>query len=105
MYGAIIFSSLPALRQLCTHVQTFRTLKPSSGSSGSGPSIGSTLKSRSRKRSVPNINLVMENESQRALREHENGVRRTTDVYVELEDMENGAAEQHAAKASGGCKE
>lgn len=92
MYGAIIFASIPALRQLYAHVYEFKTLGRSSASwtphSGGSSNFNSYF--RSRKRSMPNVTAVTRHDSHAApLKSDPPGaITRTTDVYIELEDAD-----------------
>ncbi|KAL9088128.1 MAG: hypothetical protein Q9159_003246 [Coniocarpon cinnabarinum] len=93
MYCAIIFASLPALRQLFTHWQTYGTFLPATGEPSYGYSQGSRVHTKGA--STPNtLNDYGSNTVSRTgigaknFQRHEVG--RQTDVYVELNDLEGG---------------
>lgn len=92
MNGAVIFASVPALRQLYAHVSEFKTLGRSTSKtpytgSGGGGSLSSYI--RSRKRFTPAVVTRRENHS--ALKSDPQGgdITRTTEAYIELEDVDN----------------
>ena len=94
MYGAIIFASLPALRQLFSHYQKYRTFRKEHTSYGYGGS--SSKASRTTHASTPNtLNGTNTSTSARGIGAKNvamgrNEVGRQTDLYVELNDIEAG---------------
>ena len=91
MFGAIIFASLPALRQLFTHYKQYHTLRRVEDSTNPSrhPSTKDSFSSSYRTRKfLGSSSTAARTRIADAQPPASEGIARRTDVYIELDDVE-----------------